>query len=77
MQLLNQENNDEEGLLLMIKAFENLLRLEKADSHDTEFEALETLVTFVATRKVAYSAAVAEAVRQTMFKLKVAKPEHQ
>ena len=62
LQLVNQENNDEEALCLMLKAVENIVRIEKADCHDNEFESLETLLAFVSSGRIKYSTAISDSV---------------
>ena len=52
LQLINQENNDEESLLQMLTATEILLKQNKIGVQDTEFESLETLLSFVCSKKV-------------------------
>ena len=74
LQLINQETNDESSLSLMIKAIYNLIKVEKTDNHDSEFESLETLLSFVASKRIAYSSVITESLTGLLLKLKVEKP---
>jgi hypothetical protein len=58
----------------MLTAIETLIKVEKTDNYDSEFESLEILLSFVASKKIAYSTAIAETLISLLLKLKVDKP---
>jgi hypothetical protein len=76
LQLVNTQTNDDETLSLMIQALDNLLRIEKAESHDFEFGCLDTLFAFVASGKISYSQKVFESLQSILCKSKVSSLEN-
>ena len=58
----------------MLTAIETLIKVEKTDNQDSEFESLEILLSFVASKKIAHSTAIAETLISLLVKLKVDKP---
>ncbi|MFO0116089.1 MAG: hypothetical protein ACK521_00185 [bacterium] len=51
-----------------------MIKVEKTDNHDSEFESLETLLSFVASKRIAYSSVINESLTGLLVKLKVEKP---
>jgi phosphoglycerol transferase MdoB-like AlkP superfamily enzyme len=55
----------------MLKAIETLIKVEKGSNHESEFESLETLLTFVASRSIVYSQGITESITGLLTRLKV------